>query len=106
MVSASLRKSITDLSRRRARTVFTVATLALAVASISFFAIPTLIDASMQEEVRAEKLARRDRDHAAALAHGRAARGARGAPERARRSSPGSASTRACSWASGARPRS
>ena len=57
MVSASLRKSITDLSRRRARTGFTVATLALAVASVSFLAIPTLIDRSMQEEVRAGKLA-------------------------------------------------
>jgi putative ABC transport system permease protein len=57
MVSASLRKSITDLTRRRARTAFTVATLALAVASISFFAIPTLIDRSMQREVRAERLA-------------------------------------------------
>ena len=57
MVSASLRKSITDLSRRRARTGFTVVTLALAVASISFLAIPTVIDASMREEVRAEKLA-------------------------------------------------
>jgi putative ABC transport system permease protein len=57
MVSASLRKSITDLSRRRARTVFTVATLALAVASISFLAVPTLIDRSMQEEVRAGRLA-------------------------------------------------
>jgi putative ABC transport system permease protein len=56
-VSASLRKSITDLTRRRARTVFAVATLALAVASISFFAIPTLIDRSMQREVRAERLA-------------------------------------------------
>ena len=57
MVSAALRKSITDLSRRRARTGFTVATLALAVASISFLAVPTLIDASMQGEVRAGKLA-------------------------------------------------
>jgi putative ABC transport system permease protein len=57
MVSPSLRKSITDLTRRRARTVFAVATLALAVASISFFAIPTLIDRSMQGEVRAERLA-------------------------------------------------
>jgi hypothetical protein len=57
MVSASWRKSLTDLSRRRARTGFTVATLALAVASISFLAIPTLIDASMQEEARAGKLA-------------------------------------------------
>ena len=56
MVSATLRKSFTDLSRRRARTAFTVATLALAVASISFFAIPTLIDREMQEEVRANLL--------------------------------------------------
>ena len=47
MLSASVRKSITDLSRRRARTGFTIATLALAVASISFLAIPAVIDASM-----------------------------------------------------------
>jgi putative ABC transport system permease protein len=57
VLSASVRKSITDLSRRRARTGFTIATLALAVASISFLAIPAVIDASMQDEVRAEKLA-------------------------------------------------
>jgi hypothetical protein len=57
MLSAGLRKSVTDLSRRRARTVFSVATLAIAVASISFFAIPTLIDRALQEEVRAGRLA-------------------------------------------------
>ena len=57
MLSASLRKSVTDLTRRRARTVFTVLTLAIAVASISFFAIPTLIDRAMQDEVRAGRLA-------------------------------------------------
>ena len=57
MVSASLRKSITDLTRRRARAVFSVLTLALAVASISFFAIPTLIDSAMQDEVRTGRLA-------------------------------------------------
>ena len=57
MLSASLRKSVTDLSRRRARTAFTVATHALAVASISFLAIPTLIDHEMQREVRAGRLA-------------------------------------------------
>ena len=55
-MSAALRKSITDLSRRRARTLFTVATLALAVASIAFFAVPTLIDRTMQAEVRAGRL--------------------------------------------------
>jgi putative ABC transport system permease protein len=57
MLSASLRKSVTDLTRRRARTVFSVLTLAMAVASISFFAIPTLIDRAMQDEVRAGHLA-------------------------------------------------
>jgi putative ABC transport system permease protein len=57
VVSASTRKSITDLSRRRARTFFTVSTLAIAVASMSFLAIPTLIDRAMQDEVRAGRLA-------------------------------------------------
>src|SRR5918995_299271 len=57
MFSASLRKSVTDLSRRRARTAFSVLTLAIAVASISFFAIPTLIDRAMQDEVLAGRLA-------------------------------------------------
>ena len=57
MVSASLRKSVTDLTRRRARAFFAVATLGFAVAGIAFFAIPTLIDRSMQREVRADRLA-------------------------------------------------
>jgi putative ABC transport system permease protein len=55
--TASLRKSVTDLTRRRARTFLSVLTLALAVASISFFAIPTLIDRAMQQEVREGRLA-------------------------------------------------
>ena len=84
MVSASLRKSITDLTRRRARTAFAVATLALAVASICFFAIPTLIDRSMQREVRAEPARRRD--HVDAPADARRARAGRagGAAQRRR----------------------
>lgn len=57
MLTASLRKSTTDLTRRRARTFLSVLTLALAVASISFFAIPTLIDRAMQQEVREGRLA-------------------------------------------------
>ena len=57
MLSPSLRKSVTDLTRRPARAVLTVLTLALAVASISFFAIPSLIDRAMQQEVRAGHLA-------------------------------------------------
>ena len=35
-----LRKSFTDLTRRKARTFFTVLTLALAVASVGLFAVP------------------------------------------------------------------
>jgi putative ABC transport system permease protein len=57
MLSASLRKSVSDLTRRRARTAFAVLTLALAVASISFFAVPTLIDRAMQDEARVGLLA-------------------------------------------------
>ncbi len=57
MLSALLRKSITDLTRRKARTLFTVSTLALAVASIAILAVPALIDRSMQAEVRSERLA-------------------------------------------------
>ena len=48
MASALLRKSITDLTRRRARTLFTVMTLALAVASVGIFALPPLMDRAMQ----------------------------------------------------------
>ena len=42
MTSALLRKSITDLTRRKARTLFAVSTLALAVASVGILAVPTL----------------------------------------------------------------
>jgi putative ABC transport system permease protein len=57
MLSGLARKSVTDLTRRRARTVFSMLTLAIAVASISFFAIPPLIDRAMQKEVAAGRLA-------------------------------------------------
>ncbi|MGZ4591189.1 MAG: ABC transporter permease, partial [Actinomycetes bacterium] len=57
MVTAALRKSLTDLTRRRARTLFTITTLALAVASIALLAVPTLINRSMRAEVTAERLA-------------------------------------------------
>ena len=50
MVSALSRKSLTDLSRRRSRTFFAVATLALAVASIGIFALPALMDRSMHAD--------------------------------------------------------
>lgn len=56
MLSAVLRKSIGDLSRRRSRTFFAVVTLALAVASIALFALPTLMNRAMRTEVAADRL--------------------------------------------------
>jgi len=56
MLSAPTRKSITDLSRRRSRTFFTVATLGLAVAGIGLFALPTLMNRSMSATVAADRL--------------------------------------------------
>lgn len=56
MVSALSRKSITDLSRRRSRTCFSVVTLALAVASIGLFALPTLMNRAMRAAVTADRL--------------------------------------------------
>lgn len=51
MVTAAVRKSITDLTRRRARAAFTALTLALAVASLGILAVPGLLERSMQQEV-------------------------------------------------------
>ena len=51
-MTATWRKSLTDLTRRRARTLFTVLTLALAVASLGVFAIAPLVERRMQDEVR------------------------------------------------------
>jgi putative ABC transport system permease protein len=56
-MSAILRKSLTDLTRRRARAFFTVLTLALAVASVGIFAVPGLMQQSMDREIAANKLA-------------------------------------------------
>ena len=56
MVTSLLRKSITDLSRRRSRTLFAAATLALAVAGIGLFATPALMDRAMSAEVAADRL--------------------------------------------------
>jgi putative ABC transport system permease protein len=56
MVSALARKSITDLSRRKSRTVFAAATLALAVAGMGLFALPTLMNHSMNATVTSDRL--------------------------------------------------
>lgn len=56
MASALVKKSVTDLTRRKARTLFAVMTLAIAVASVGIFAIPSLMDKAMQKEVAANRL--------------------------------------------------
>ncbi len=56
MVTSLLRKSVTDLSRRRSRTFFAVATLALAVAGIGLFATPALMNRAMSAQVAADRL--------------------------------------------------
>jgi putative ABC transport system permease protein len=55
-MSAIVRKSVTDLTRRKARTFFTVLTLALAVASVGILAVPQLMQQSMESEVAAHRL--------------------------------------------------
>jgi hypothetical protein len=56
VLSAILRKSLRDLTRRRARAVFAVATLALAVASIGIFALPSLMNRAMDSVVASDRL--------------------------------------------------
>jgi putative ABC transport system permease protein len=56
MATALVKKSVTDLTRRKARTLFTVLTLAIAVASVGIFAIPSLMNTAMQKEVQANRL--------------------------------------------------
>lgn len=55
-MTAATRKSFRDLSRRRARTFFTVVTLALAVASVGMLAVPALMADSMAREVAVNRL--------------------------------------------------
>lgn len=52
MVSALLRKSFGDLNRRKARTLFTVLTIALAVAALGLFSVVPLMDTAMEKEVQ------------------------------------------------------
>jgi len=55
-MSAIVRKSVTDLTRRKARAFFTILTLALAVASVGILAVPQLMQQSMEREVAAHRL--------------------------------------------------
>src|SRR5579872_1711371 len=56
VASALTRKSWTDLTRRPVRTVLTVLTLALAVASFGILALPTLTNRAMSSEVAQSRL--------------------------------------------------
>ncbi|MCP5026595.1 MAG: FtsX-like permease family protein [Actinomycetia bacterium] len=50
------RKSWQDIRRRRARSLFTVATIAAAVVGLSMFAMPTLMDRAMADRVEQDRL--------------------------------------------------
>ncbi|HLY84032.1 MAG TPA: ABC transporter permease, partial [Acidimicrobiales bacterium] len=56
MTTTLTRKAWRDLSRRRTRTLLTVATIGLAIASVGMLAMPTLLDRTMNAEVRAARL--------------------------------------------------
>ena len=55
--TAMTRKSVTDLTRRKARAFFTVLTLAIAVASIGIFAVPSLLQQAMDRKIASTRLA-------------------------------------------------
>jgi len=55
-MSALLKKSWKDLSRRRARTIFTIITVALGVMGIGLFAITPLADGAVRAELSAEQM--------------------------------------------------
>lgn len=57
ILSAVVRKSISDLTRRRGRALFAIAALALAIASVGLFALPTLMSRAMNREIAGSKLA-------------------------------------------------
>ncbi|MGZ9190511.1 MAG: hypothetical protein ACXW39_10690, partial [Nitrospira sp.] len=55
-MSALLKKSWRDLSRRKARTIFTIITVALGVMGIGLFAIMPLTDRAVEGELAVEKM--------------------------------------------------
>jgi putative ABC transport system permease protein len=55
-VSTLTRKSWGDLKRHRARTILTVCTLGLAIASLGIAAVPGLMSSAMQQQVREARL--------------------------------------------------
>ena len=55
-MSVLYRKSLQDIRRRAGRSTFTVLTIAAAVAGLSFFALPILIDRGMDQRVENDRL--------------------------------------------------
>ena len=55
--TAMARKSLTDLTRRKARAFFTVLTLSIAGASIGIFAVPSLLQQAMDRQIASTRLA-------------------------------------------------
>ena len=84
MASTLLKKSMTDLTRRKARAVFAVLTLAIAVASVGIFAASPLMDARDAGRSAGEPARRSDAPDEAARGHAGTARCARPAAERRR----------------------
>ncbi|MGZ6705411.1 MAG: ABC transporter permease [Solirubrobacteraceae bacterium] len=56
-LTAATRKSVTDLTRRKTRAVMTVLTLAIAVASVGIFAVPSLMQQAMDRQIASTHLA-------------------------------------------------
>src|ERR1700722_18288237 len=55
-MSALSRKARGDLTRHRARTLLTVLTLSIAIASLSFLAVPILLNAAMNRQIAGSHL--------------------------------------------------
>ncbi|MDH3300807.1 MAG: FtsX-like permease family protein [Acidimicrobiia bacterium] len=55
-MSVLRRKSWQDIRRRRARSLFTVATIAFSIVGVSLFAMPTLMDRAMSDKIIRDRL--------------------------------------------------
>ena len=57
MVSTIVKKSLRDLSKRKARTIFTIITIALGVMGMSLFAVTPLADEGVLDEMEKTNMA-------------------------------------------------